>query len=125
MSFFFRHRQFSVHPKEIVGNVGDAVKLTVNRRAQFYSHKPDVTTVDSSGQVRLVGAGTDVITVDCLEDGIEPQFVRVTVTVRATGGVITEPIGWAQPPPPSTLTLEQRVKALEERMGKHEGAMHP
>jgi hypothetical protein len=110
---FFRPRAFSVTPRQITGKVGDAAKLQLrNGTAQFVHSDPTVATVDSGGQVRLVGGGEAAVYV-----------------VHATG-TITVPVTVAGPPAielsgtGQTYSLEQRVADLEAWQRRHEGAMH-
>jgi hypothetical protein len=85
--------------------VGNGYALNVSHPARFGSLQSAVASVDTSGLVVLRKPGRASIEVQTL-DGKHTIIVPVTV------------IGEALPEP--TLTIEQRIHALEEQAHRHE-----
>lgn len=118
MSFFsglFRKSAFKVWPTEITARVGDSFKLNTSHRATFKTLWPAAASIDASGQGRVLAWQAGVIEVKPTADGNDAYLA----------GEVRHVV--VNPDAPFTIdnrSLEQRVKALEDRMRKHEGETH-
>jgi hypothetical protein len=125
---FFRNilkPPFRVHPTEITGKVGDAVKLTVNRPATFEARRRHTgdggwVRVDLSGQALLEEPGTLIIRVREQGGDWDKDFIDVPVTVTGAPAPVIELSGTSQ----VYISLDQRVADLEAWQRRHEGAVH-
>ncbi len=106
--------------RSLTASVLDSNRQTLQRPVTWSSSNPGVATVDGSGRVTPVGAGTAQITATA--DGRSDQ-VEVTVSAAAVAAAPTTPApapAAAAPAPPSAAEVRTAVEAYVASLGRND-----